>query len=65
MDDGEASITYRTKTEHLTLGELRRALAAIPARYDDVRISTEGCDCDGPCSGYELDVTGLLFTRKH
>lgn len=43
----------------LTLGELRRALAAVPSRYDDVAVYTEGCDCIGPCSGFELDSQGL------
>lgn len=63
MNDPKASIICHAPNKQLKLGELRRALAAIPARYDDVLVETEGCDCVGPCSGFELDETGLLFNR--
>ena len=62
--EARASINFKAPGK-LTLGELRTALTAIPERYDDIEVSTEGCDCDGPCSGFALDARGLLFTRNH
>lgn len=54
LANGHGNIQFTAPPGPLRLGMLRKALAAIPSRYDDLEVYTEGCDCVGPCSGFEV-----------
>lgn len=48
----------REHADHMTVGQLRAALAQVPAEYDDAPLYTEGCDCFGPCGALERADSG-------
>lgn len=52
--------TVRTN-KRLTVQQLREMLAEIPG---DFVVSTEGCDCTGPCDGFLIDGRKFTLTRN-
>lgn len=44
----------------ITVGELKRLLAELGPEMDQALVETQGCDCEGPCSG--IEVQGDLST---
>lgn len=51
--------------EVLTVGNLLKALRAIPKEGYDYIVLSEGCDCDGAAAGFVVDTDDrtLLITR--
>ena len=50
----------RLHPDHMTIGQLRAALANVSPEYDDCPVDTEGCDCCGPCGGIEICIENGL-----